>query len=189
MVDVIFVGVFAGSITRNSACGLIGGQEADLAGGVAGDGEQKKGTAAGALDLDAKAFVDFFVEQVVGFGRVQRVAIEAVRALGGLVFDGVEERAIVGGPGGAGDALDALGKCVAGAQILDLQRVLAEAGGVERVGEKMIVVADVERAEAQERMAFGQSVQIEQAVLPGSLSASSLRQWIGYCLPSSVRVK
>ena len=36
------------------------------------------------------------------------MAIEPVRALGGFVFDGVEERAIVGGPGSAGDALDSL---------------------------------------------------------------------------------
>ena len=158
VVDVVFVGVFAVSDHAKFRRGLIGGQVADFAGGVAGSREKQEGAAAGAFDLDAEALVAFFVEERVGLGEFSGVTIEAVGALGGFVFHGVEERAIVGGPGGAGDALDAFGKRFAGAEILDLQRVLAEAGGVERVGQQVIVVADVEGAEAEKGVAFGQSV-------------------------------
>ncbi len=116
------------------------------------------------------------------------MTIEAIGALGGLVLHGVEERAIVGGPGGAGDPLDAFGKRLGGAEILDVQGVLAEAGGVERIGQQMIVVADVEGTEAEEGVAFGQRVQVEQEFF-GRVFGFARRQWIGYCLPSSVRVK
>src|SRR5580700_534405 len=59
MVGVVFVGVFA-RIDHAKFCeGLICRQEADLAGGVTRDREQKEGTAAGAFHLDAEALVDF----------------------------------------------------------------------------------------------------------------------------------
>ncbi len=135
MVGVILVRVFARIDQPEFRLWLIGGQVADLAGGVAGTREKKKSTAARALDLDAEALVALFVEKIVGFGRVQRVAIEAVGALSGLVLHGVKKRAVVGGPGGAGDTLDAPGKRFTGAQVFDLQRVLTEPGGVERVGQ------------------------------------------------------
>src|SRR6266404_349911 len=153
MVSVVFVIVFARGNEAEVGIGLSGGKEADLAGGVAGDGEEEKGAAAGALDIEAKALVALFVEQSIELGCAEDVAVEAVGALGGFVFDGIEERAIVGGPGGAGDALDSNGESLAGGQILDLQRVLAEAGGVERVGEQGIVVADGEGAEAEKGVA------------------------------------
>ena len=100
-------------------------------------GEKQIGAAAGAFDLDAEALVGFFVDEHGRAQSSQGVAIEAMRALGGFVFDGVEKRAIVGSPGGAGDALDASGERFVGAEILDLQRVLAKAGDVERVSEEM----------------------------------------------------
>ncbi len=86
------------------------------------------------------------------------MTIETVRALGGFVLDRVEERSIVGGPRGTGGALNSNWERLASVQILDLQRVLAEAGGVQRIGEQGIVVADRERAEAQKRMARGERV-------------------------------
>src|SRR5713226_1540811 len=141
VVDVIFVVVFARGDQAKVGIGLVGGEEAHLAGGVAGDGEEQEAAAAGAFDVQAKALVGFFVEQRIGLVVVEGMAIEAVGALGGFVFDSVEERAIVGGPGRTGDALDALGGDFAGAQVLDLQRVLPEAGSVERIGEQEIVVA------------------------------------------------
>ena len=55
----------------------------------------------------------------------------------------------------------------AGAEILDLQRVLAEAGGVEGVGEQMVVVADVEGAEARKGWPCGEGVQVEEDFFGG----------------------
>ena len=62
MVGVILVRVFARIDQPEFRLRLIGGQVADLAGGVAGTGEKKKSTAARALDVDAKSFVALFVE-------------------------------------------------------------------------------------------------------------------------------
>src|SRR5882757_4820037 len=109
---------------------------------MAGNREQEKGAASRALDLDAEALVAFFVKQSVGLGGVQCVAIETVGSLGGFVFDGIEKRAVVGCPGGAGDKLDAFGKCLPGAKVLDLQGVLTEAASIERVGQEVIAITD-----------------------------------------------
>ena len=100
--------------------GLRGGKEANFASGVAGDGEQQKRTAARAFDIDAEAFVMFLVEQRLGLGRAENMTVQAIGALGRLVFDGVEERAIVGSPSRAGDALDANRQRLADAQVFDL---------------------------------------------------------------------
>src|SRR6266404_2879227 len=158
MLYVVFMIIFARSDEAKLRARLSCGKETDFTRCVAGDREQKKGAAAGAFDIEAKTLVGFFVEQRVGLGCAENVAIEAVGALRGFVFDGVEEAAIIGGPGGAGDTLDSDWERFAAVQILDLQRVLAEAGGVERIGEQAIVVADRERAEAQKRMARGERV-------------------------------
>ena len=73
-------------------------------------------------------------------GAAERVALELELALLLFVFDGVEERAIVGGPDDGADALDFSGESFAGFEILDVQGVLAEAGGVGGVGEPAAVV-------------------------------------------------
>ena len=158
--------------------------------------EEKVSAAAGALDINAEALVFFLVEEGVGDAGAEDVAIEAVGTLGDLVFDDVEEGEIVGGPGGAGDALDAERKEFVGFEILDFEDELAEAGVVRGIGEEAIVVADVEGAKAEEGVAFGESVEIEENFLGRGFGGvaiagegvSCLRQWMGYCLPSSVRV-
>jgi hypothetical protein len=122
MVSIVFVIVFARGDEAKVGIGLTGGKEADFAGGVAGDGEEEKGAAASALDVEAKALVALFVEQSIRLGCAEEVTVEAVGALGGFVFDGVEERAIVGGPGGAGDTLDSNGESLAGGQIFAILR-------------------------------------------------------------------
>jgi len=93
------------------------------------------------------------------------MAIEAVGALGNFVFDDVEEGEIVGGPGGAGDALEAEREEFVGVEILDFEDELAETGVVRGIGEETIVVADVEGAEAEEGVAFGEGVEIEEDFL------------------------
>src|SRR5260370_3817807 len=153
VVDVIFVVVFARGDQAKVGIGLVGGEEAHLAGGVAGNGEEQEATAAGAFDVEAKALVGFFVEQRIGPAATHDVAIEAVGALGGFVFDSVEERAVVGRPGGTGDGLDANGQRLASAQIFVLQRVLPEAGSVEGIGEDEIVGAARQIAKAGIKMA------------------------------------
>jgi len=92
---------------------------------------------------------------------------ELVGAFGDFVFDDVEESAIVGGPGSAGDAFDAERKHCGVVEIFDFESVLAEAGGVCGVGEEGIVVADLEDAEAEEGLAFGEEIQIEKDLLVG----------------------
>src|SRR5260221_10021394 len=104
MVSVVFVIVFARGNEAEVGIGLSGGKEADLAGGVAGDGEEEKGAAAGALDIEAKALVALFVEQSIELGCAEDVAVEAGGALWGFVFDGIEKGGVVGGPSGGGGA-------------------------------------------------------------------------------------
>jgi len=106
MLDIVFVVVFAWSNQAESRVRLSCGKETDFTRCVAGDCEQKKCAAARAFDVESETLVGFFVEQRIGLGRAKNVTIEAVRALGGFVFYGVEECAIVGGPRGAGNALD-----------------------------------------------------------------------------------
>jgi len=138
--------------------GAVGAEVADFAGGVAVGDEENVGTAPAALDVDAEALVFFFVEKRVGAVGAEDVAEESVGALGDFVFDDVEEGAVVGGPGGAGDALDAEREHRGVIQISDFERVLAEASGVRGVGEEGIVVADFEDTEAEEGVALGENV-------------------------------
>ena len=75
-------------------------------------------------------------------GCAEGVAKDMVVALGDLVLGGVEEGARVGGPGERADALGGVGQVLHRAQVADMQRVLAEAGGVGGVGEQVAVGAD-----------------------------------------------
>jgi hypothetical protein len=95
------------------------------------------------------------------------MAIEAMGPLGDGVFDHVEQMPVVGGPGGRGDPFGAEGQQVSGAEIFDFQRVLAEPGGVGRIGEEMVIVGDFKRTEAQKGMAPGESIQVEEDVVGG----------------------
>jgi len=159
VVDVVFVIVFTRGDPLEFAERVGGGEEADFAGGVAVHDEEEIGAAARAFDVDAKTFVGFFVEELVCAGGVtEGMAKESVGAFGEGIFDDVEKMAVVGGPGGGGDAFDAEGQEFGGAEIFDLEGVLAEAGGVGRVGEEMVVVGDFEGAEAEEGVALGEDV-------------------------------
>ena len=74
------------------------------------------------------------------------MAVEPIRAFGGLFLDGIEERLVIGGPSNAGYAFDALGQRLASAKVLQIKSVLTESRGIDGVRQPMIVVADLERA-------------------------------------------
>ena len=95
------------------------------------------------------------------------VAIELVLALGLFIFDGVEERGVVVGPDDGADALGGIGQGLAGAQVLEVQRVLTEAGVVDGVGDEVLVLGDGEAAERHEGMAFGELVAVENDLFRG----------------------
>ena len=78
-----------------------------------------------------------------------------------LVFHGVEEGAVVGGPDDGADALDELRQNLPGAKILDVEGVLAEAAIVAGVCQQLAVVGDGHGAEGHEALAFGQGVHIQ----------------------------
>ena len=79
------------------------------------------------------------------------------------------------------------GKRLAGAQILDVQRVLPEARGVGRVGQQVLIVADHERAQAHELVALARVRSDPAELLPALPCCPCGGTESGYCLPSSVR--
>jgi len=162
MINIVLVLVFAWGEKAEFTEGLIGTEAANFAGGVAIGNEEKVSAAAGALDINAEALVFFLVEKGDGQAGAEDVAIEAVRTLGDLVFDDVEESEIVGGPGGAGDTIDAEGQEFVGVEILDFENELAEAGVVCGIGKESIVVADGEGAEAEKGVALGEGVEVQE---------------------------
>src|SRR5712692_10528176 len=107
MVGIIFVVVFARSDEPEYSGRLIGAQVADFAGRMTRDGQEEKSTAAGTFQSDSKPLVGLLIQKLVRFCGAQNVPIEPVRALRRFLFDGVEESAIVGGPGHTGDAFEA----------------------------------------------------------------------------------
>src|SRR6476660_4954289 len=145
VLDIIFVIVFAGCDEAKLVKRADRGEKADFAGGVAVRDQEKKGSAAGAFDVQAEALVGFFKQQRVGGGGIAKaVTIETMGALGDRIFDHIEEVAVVGGPGGSGHTLGSEREEFTGSQVFDLQGVLAEPGGVGRVGEEVVVVGDFE---------------------------------------------
>jgi hypothetical protein len=58
------------------------------------------------------------------------MSIQAIRALGAFVFDGIEQRLMIGSPGDTRNSLEAPGKRFAGAKILQVKRVLTESGRI-----------------------------------------------------------
>ena len=142
---------------------------------------------AGAARADVEALVVVLVdEHVGGVGRAERVAVELELALLLFVFDGVEEGEVVGRPGHGADALDRAGEGLAGFEVLDVERVLAEAGEVDGVGEPAAVVGDVGGADGEEGLAFGELVAVEDDFFGTSRepwTVPRLRQKMEYCLP------
>ena len=101
----------------------------------------------------------------------RRVAPDLVGAPG--VVDGrVVERLAGGVPGGAAeDAVDLVVEQLAGAEVLDPDRVALVADDVDGVGEQRAVGADARAAEGEEVVAVGQDVEVEQHLLAGQRRA------------------
>jgi hypothetical protein len=120
-----------------------------LALGVAVGVDEDPAVVARAGDLEREPLVLLLVDERVGPGRPDDVPVEPVGALRG-VLDDVEERLAVGRPGDGVDPLGPVREELPGRQVLDEKGVEAEAGGVDRVGEELRVVARREEAAPDE---------------------------------------
>ena len=144
---VLLVGNALGEHTK-VAGGQRGCDVAILRGGVAAALDEDVLAIAGAANAYVEALVRFFEEErVLVYCGTQGVPVDPVLPLGLLVLDGVEEHGGVGGPGEGTDALGGVWQQVTGAHVLDVERVLAEAGLVCGVGEQVAVRADGKCAE------------------------------------------
>ena len=151
---------------RRSAVWFVGGQKAELVGGVAAGLDHEVEAVAGAADAEVETLVLFVEDEVVfGGGCAEGVAEDAVLALGGLVLGGVEEGARVGGPGQRSDALGCVWEVGERAQVADVERVLAEAGGIGGVGEEVAVGTDGHGSDVHEGLALGERVYVEDDLL------------------------
>ena len=163
-----------GQMILNCACRLVcGGQHLAFSRGVAGGFQDDEFAVAGAAGAEVEALVVVLVDQhVAGSGRAACVTPELVLALLLLVFDGSRRACVVGGPDDGAYALDFSGESLAGFEILDVEGVLAEAGGVSGVGEPAAVVGDVGGADGEEGMALGKVIAVEDDVRDVEAQAS-----------------
>jgi hypothetical protein len=165
MVDVILVPLAALLDHAELAARIVGAQHAHFRGVLGGDRQHEEGFAAGVVHADVVELVGFLVDELRG--RLERVAVQPVAALGGLVLLHVEERAAVGGPRDRGHALGALAQHASALQVLHLQRVLAKAGEIHRVGELRAVGTHVHGAHRRVLVALGELVHVEQHLFRG----------------------
>ncbi len=148
--------------------GVLGVEQPDLGGGLGAGHDLHEPVGAGAADAGPEPRVGLVVDQlVVGLGGAEPVAPHLVGPPG-LVDGGVEERRAVGVPGGAAEHPgDLVAGELAGAQVLDPDRVALVAGGVGRVGQQVGVGADGRAAEREELAVAGELVEVEQHLLAG----------------------
>ena len=166
VVEVITVLLLARQEDREIVLRAGGGQVAGFAGVLGFNLENQVLAVARLADADIVEFVLLVVEQIE-FGRAEDVAEQFVAAFGDVVLGGQEERLVVGGPGHGGDARGGVGEGLPVAQILHLQGVLAEAGVIDGVGQKILVVGDHEAAEADEFPVLAEGVEVEQNFFGG----------------------
>ncbi len=163
MVDGVFLLLNARGDYLEAAQRIFCVEPATLIGGVAACFHQEVVAVARPANAQVEAFVWLLVdEDVRGCGLSQDVAPELVVPLGDLVFGGEQKRCAVGAPNNGADALGCVCEMVAGAEVLDVERVLAEAGVVGGVGEQISVWADAHGAHRHEGLAPGEFVHIEQ---------------------------
>ena len=135
-------------------------KEAALAGGVASAFYDEETTVAGEAHAQVEALIRLFQHQRVLFGVTHAMAEEFVVALGLLVFRGVEERLSVRRPGEGADALCGIGEHLSGGEILEVQRVLAEAGVIGGVGKQSKVGAEAHAANGHKRLILSELVDV-----------------------------
>ncbi len=178
MIHVIFMVRLARSDHAKLAIRLKRGQETHLARCVAGNHQQKKRAAASALNFNAKALVGLFINQCIGPRRANNVAIEPVGAFRSRVFDGIKKRPAIGRPNRARNALHRFRINLPTPQVFDVQRILPESGGVERIGKQQVVTAHVISAKPQKRMPLGQPIQIQKHFVqrPARIDAAAMNR-------------
>ena len=149
-----------------AAVRVVGVEQPDLGGGLRAGHDLHEAVGAGAPDAGPEAGVGLVVDQlVIGLAGAEPVAPHLVRTPG-LVDGRVVERRAVGVPGGtAEDPRDLVAGQVAGAQVLDADRVALVAGRVRRVGEQPGVGTDSGAAQREELAVAGELVEIEQHLL------------------------
>src|SRR5262249_17475599 len=106
-------------------------------------GKQEQTTAARAFDIEAKAFVGFFIKQRVRRNRTDTMPVEPVGAFRNFILNRVEERLVVSSPGHARDTLHFFSPDLTVAQVFQMKRVLAEASDIRRVGHPLVVITDL----------------------------------------------
>ena len=165
MIDLVLVILLARQDRSPGALDTIRGQIAMFRGGEGPRGAQDEGAAPRAPNSQTKQFV-FFLPQERVVALAQAMSPQAVGALG-IVLGHVEEGGGVGRPRDGGHPLDAIGQQHASAEVLHVERVLAKAGGVDRVGEEVPVVRHRVHAQRDERQAGGEGIEVEGDLLGG----------------------
>ncbi len=163
MVDVVLVALAARHQHARLGGRLAGGHHAHLGAVLAHDGEHHEGLAARVAHADVEVLVGLEIHRRVR--TAQRQAVQPVAALRGLVLLRVEERGAVGGPRERRDAHRGIAREAARGELLHVQRVLAEAREIDRVGEQTAVGAHVEGAHGRVRVALRELVLVEQHLL------------------------
>ncbi len=157
--------VAAGEHDPELALGIVGLEHPHLAGDLGRQTDHEVAVGLRAADADEVALVRLLEDEHVVAGRAERVAPHLVGAPG-LVDGRVEEVGRARRPGrSAAGRRDLVGEHLAGAQVLDLDRVALVALGVDGPGQEVAVVADAERAEREELVAVGLDVGVEQHLL------------------------
>ena len=163
MVDVILESLAPLLDHAELAPRIIRAQDANFRGVLAHAGEHHERFAPRFGHADVELLVALLVDHFRS--AFEHAPVEAVAALGGLVFLDVEEGRIVGGPRERGYALDGVAKQAARGEVLHLQRVLAKAGEIHGVRELGAVRAHVHCAELGELASLCELVYVEQQVL------------------------
>ena len=199
MLGVVLLVVDARGKKAEVAGGVCGLEEAVLVGDVGAGLDHEVLSVAGLADADVEALVRLMEDHgIVGGLCADGVAEEVIVALRGLVFGGVEERLRVGGPDDGADAEGGVGQVLHGAEVANVEGVLAIAGLVGGVGEEVAIGRDGEGAEGHEGFALGELVDVEDDLLglrrgshcEGTSTGpwARRREWMAYWLPSTVRV-
>src|SRR5205807_188576 len=95
-------------------------------------------------DAHFETLVFLFIDKVVILAvGSQLVAVKPVLALGG-VLNGIENSLIVIGPGNRSGFLRDVSQILAGAQVPDMEAILAEPGVVSGIGEQVGIVTDID---------------------------------------------
>src|SRR5712671_1496689 len=123
MFYVVFVIGLARDNRLPDGVGIVGGDKAKLGRSLAERPDHDYGFVSGTLNADVKQLVLLVIDQFVLI-RAQHVAKQFVVSLSHRILSYVEQSSIVGSPGHVIDAFDLFGQHFAGAQVLDLQRVL-----------------------------------------------------------------